>query len=130
VSWDGSAGYGVANLERRVPERPLIVYVDVDDTLVRSFGSKQIPMSAVVDKIRGIASQPGVALYCWSSGGAAYARSVCERLGIAELFVTFLPKPNLLVDDQALNTWNLVVVHPNELADDTAAVRQRLGWEG
>ncbi len=31
---------------------PLIVYVDIDDTLIRSFGSKRIAMSHTVDRVR------------------------------------------------------------------------------
>jgi hypothetical protein len=33
-----------------IEEKP--VFVDVDDTLVRSVGSKIIPMSQVIDKVR------------------------------------------------------------------------------
>lgn len=51
-------------------QRPLVVYVDVDDTLIRSFGSKQIPITSAVDSVRALCSEPGVSAYCWSSGGA------------------------------------------------------------
>lgn len=109
--------------------RTLVVYVDVDDTLVRSFGSKQIPMPATVDRVRALAAQDGVALYCWSSGGAEYAERVAVRLGIAALFIAFLPKPNVMVDDMALSDWrDLLVVHPNEAAHlDAPAARALLG---
>ena len=39
----------------------LVVDVDVDDTLLRSFGAKRIPMSAVVDHVRRLHEQ-GVTL--------------------------------------------------------------------
>jgi hypothetical protein len=32
--------------------RDLVAYVDVDDTLVRSFGSKRIPMTEMVRHVR------------------------------------------------------------------------------
>ena len=31
---------------------PTIVYVDVDDTLIRSYGSKRIPLAGVVEQVR------------------------------------------------------------------------------
>lgn len=41
--------------------RSLIAYVDVDDTLVRSFGGKRIPMPAMVRHVRDLHLR-GVAL--------------------------------------------------------------------
>ena len=114
-----------------VPEpRPLVVYVDIDDTLIRSFGSKQIPITSAIDSVRALCGEPDVVAYCWSSGGADYARGVCKRLGIAELFIAFLPKPNVMVDDQVPAEWRtMVVVHPNEMTGlDAAGARARLGW--
>mgnify|MGYP001566395237 CR=1 FL=1 len=110
--------------------RSLVVYVDVDDTLVRSFGSKQIAMPATVERVRALAAEDGVVLYCWSSGGGEYARVVAARLGIEALFVAFLPKPNVMLDDLAPGAWcDLLVVHPNEAADmDAVGARARLGW--
>lgn len=49
-------------------EPPLIVYVDVDDTLVRTFGTKRIPLGTTVGHIKALAAD-GAVLYCWSSGG-------------------------------------------------------------
>lgn len=34
--------------------RPLVLFVDIDDTLVRSFGSKRIPMTPVIERIRAL----------------------------------------------------------------------------
>ncbi len=93
----------------------LVVYVDVDDTLVRSVGEKRIPIPAVVRHVRALAGQEGVMLYCWSSGGAEYARAVAEELGIAGCFAAFLPKPHVFLDDQAPGEWRrCLVVHPAE----------------
>jgi cation transport ATPase len=97
-----------------------IVYVDIDDTLVRSFGSKRIPLSdmvALVPKLK----EHGATLYCWSSGGAAYARTTAEELGIADCFAGFLPKPQLLIDDVSIAKWNLIELHPNECRSMTAS---------
>jgi hypothetical protein len=47
----------------------MVVFVDVDDTLVRSVGTKRIPIPAVIAWVRRQAATDAV-LYCWSSGGA------------------------------------------------------------
>lgn len=91
----------------------MVIYVDVDDTLVRTVGAKRIPMPATVRRVRELKVE-GAELYLWSSGGAEYARQSAEELGIADLFSAFLPKPHVLLDDQELADWRgLRVVHPN-----------------
>jgi phosphoserine phosphatase len=92
---------------------PTVIYIDIDDTLIRSFGSKRIPMSEMVALVPQL-RQHGATLYCWSSGGAAYARASAEELGIADCFTAFLPKPHLLVDDVTVDKWKLAELHPNE----------------
>jgi hypothetical protein len=105
---------------------PLVVYVDVDDTLVRTAGTTVIPVGGVAGHIQALAAE-GAVLYCWSSGGAEYARSVAERLGLAECFVGFLPKPHVLLDDQAVSSWRrLVQIHPAECVGWTAEAYRRL----
>jgi rhodanese-related sulfurtransferase len=104
----------------------LIAYVDVDDTLIRSSGAKRIPMSSVVDHVREL-HRRGVILYCWSSGGAEYAQTSARELGLDACFSGFLPKPNVLIDDQAPAAWHrFVCVPPNEAVsktlDDYAAI--------
>ena len=92
----------------------MIIYVDVDDTLVRTYGTKRIPVPAVIRHIRTLREQ-GDTLYCWSSGGADYARRSAEEFGIADCFTAFLPKPDVLLDDQNVSDWRrLRQVHPNE----------------
>ena len=55
----------------------------------------------------------GAVLYCWSSAGAEYARRSAEECGIGDLFVAFLPKPNILLDDQPVAEWRYCrTVHP------------------
>lgn len=94
--------------------KDLVVYIDVDDTLIRSFGSKRMPMTSVVNHVQELHRQ-GVQLYCWSSAGAVYARETAEELGITSCFLTFLPKPHIMVDDQLPSEWKRsAVVHPNE----------------
>lgn len=88
------------------------IYVDVDDTLVRSYGSKRIPIIATIEHIKGLKDQ-GATLYCWSSGGAEYAKKSAIELGILDIFEAFLPKPQMLLDDQEINDWRgLIEVHP------------------
>jgi len=96
-----------------------IVYVDVDDTFVRTFGSKRIPITPVIDHVRAL-FESGAELYCWSSGGADYARICATEFGIADCFRGFLPKPQVMIDDQLIADWRgLMQVHPNECAGST-----------
>lgn len=81
-----------------------VVYVDVDDTLVRSLGSKRSPMRSVIEQVKRLHAE-GAEIYLWSTGGAAYAKSTAAELGISECCVGFLPKPNLYIDDQAVHDW-------------------------
>ncbi len=81
-----------------------IVYVDVDDTLVRSVGTKRIPIPAAIQRVRALHAE-GAMLYLWSTGGAEYARSSAVELGVERLFVGFLPKPTLIIDDQQVHEW-------------------------
>ena len=92
----------------------MVIYVDVDETFVRSYGTKRIPISSVIRHVRTLYEQ-GAQLYCWSSGGADYARESAEEFGIADCFTAFLPKPDVLLDDQNVADWRrLRQVHPNE----------------
>lgn len=93
---------------------PKVIFVDVDDTLVRTFGSKRIPISSVVDHVRAL-HDAGFQLYCWSSGGADYARESAAELGLAHCFLAFLPKPHVMIDDQHPKDWTTTTwIHTNE----------------
>ena len=95
-------------------ERASVVYVDVDDTLVRSAGARRIPVPSVIDAVKEMAAN-GSLLFAWSSGGADYARQVATELGIEDIFSGFLPKPTMMIDDQNPSEWRyLTVSHPNE----------------
>jgi hypothetical protein len=105
---------------------PIYVYVDVDDTFVRSASSKRIPMPAAIRHIRGLKEQ-GAVLYCWSSGGPDYARQSAEEFGIADCFEAFLPKPNVLLDDMTMTTWpRFITVHPGSCDTQTLEHYRRL----
>lgn len=94
-----------------------VVYFDVDDTLVRTVGTKRVPIPRVVDRVRSLHAD-GITLYLWSSGGADYARDTAAELGIASCFAGFLPKPTHIVDDQHIAEWrDLTHVHPNQDID-------------
>jgi cation transport ATPase len=96
---------------------PRIVFVDVDDTLVRSVGVKRIPMPGVVAAVRALHRQ-GAALYLWSSGGAEYARASAVELGLQDCFLAFLPKPHACIDDQPVHEWRFCEhVLPSNAAD-------------
>ena len=98
---------------------PLVVYIDVDDTLVRSVGSKRIPMTQVIEHVRQL-YKAGMTLYCWSSAGADYAKNSAQELGLADCFSSFLSKPNVLIDDQVVADWRLCIeVHPLSVQNKT-----------
>ena len=98
--------------------RGLVADVDVDDTLVRSFGSKRIPMTEMVRHVRDL-QRDGVVLYAWSSGGDDYARDAARELGVEDCFAAFLPKPNIVIDDQAPGEWRRFVhVYPGGSHDE------------
>ena len=99
--------------DKTTHQLPVYVYVDVDDTFVRTSSSKRIPIPSAIHHVREL-HQQGAILYCWSSGGADYARESAEEFGISACFVAFLPKPNVLLDDQTLAQWRrFIVVHPS-----------------
>jgi hypothetical protein len=94
-----------------------VIFVDVDDTMVRSVGAKRIPMPAVIVQVRRPKAE-GAMLYLWSSGGADYCRVTAAELGIAECFEGFLPKPNVHIDDQPVQEWRFCKhLHPSQAAD-------------
>ncbi|MEO0559699.1 MAG: HAD family hydrolase [Bacteroidota bacterium] len=96
--------------------RSPVIYVDVDDTFVRSASHARIPMPEVIQAIQRL-HQNGATLYCWSSGGGDYARSSAREFGIEECFEAFLPKPDVLLDDVAVSDWRrLRYIHPSDVA--------------
>jgi len=114
-----------------MPDRPLVAYIDVDDTLVRSVGSKRIPLPHVVRHVRELFEQ-GVELYLWSTGGAEYARSAARELGIETCFRGFLPKPQVIIDDQSVADWrDLLEIQPSSCTGESAeSYRKRRGPNG
>jgi hypothetical protein len=84
--------------------KTMIVYVDVDDTLVRSTGTTRIPMTSVIEHVRQLKAD-GDTLYLWSAGGADYCHTTAIELGIEDCFVAFLPKPRIMIDDQEVKDW-------------------------
>lgn len=91
-----------------------VAFIDIDETLVRTTGTRRIPIAAMVRKVREL-FEGGIRLYAWSSGGDGYARESCRELGIEDCFVGFLPKPNIMIDDQRVEEWRLTVqLHPRE----------------
>jgi hypothetical protein len=93
--------------------RELCIYVDVDDTLVRHVGNTSIPIPAVIRHVTELHAK-GAIIYCWSAGGAEYARQTAERFGLAHCFAMFLPKPQVIIDDQCVADWpEFVHVYPS-----------------
>jgi hypothetical protein len=106
---------------------PLVVYVDCDDTLVRTAGSKRIPVSGVAEHVRRLFAE-GAELYCWSTAGAAYARRTAEELRLADCFAGYLPKPQVMIDDQPVSDWRRTIeIYPGQVGPmSVEAYRRRL----
>ena len=70
-----------------------VAFVDVDDTLVRSVGTKRIPIVRTIQYVR-ILKEEGWELYCWSAGGGEYARSLLKSWGLPTALSAFSPNPS------------------------------------
>ncbi len=100
---------------------PLIVYVNVDATLVRNVGRSRVPIPGAIAHVRELAAR-GAELYWWSSGGAEYARDSAREVGLEGVFAAFLPKPQVMLDDQRVEAWRrLVQVHPLSCPGESVA---------
>lgn len=107
------AGLLIPGRTTLMERRQLCIYVDVDDTIVRSAGSKRIPIPAVIKHIAEL-HREGALLYCWSSGGGEYAKQSAEEFGIDHCFAAFPPKPHVIIDDQRVVEWpQFLHVHPS-----------------
>lgn len=94
-----------------------VIFIDVDDTLVRSVGTKRIPMPNVVAHVRRLHAS-GATLFLWSSGGADYCRSTASELGLTDCFSGFLPKPTTYIDDQPVQEWrDCLHLYPMQAAE-------------
>lgn len=86
------------------------IYLDAEDTLVSALADKSIPRERLVGRVRELA-QKGAGLYLWSRNGAERARQVAVELGVEDCFRAFLPKPQVLIDAEALEDWSLSEIH-------------------
>ena len=75
------------------------IFIDVDDTLIRTVGVTRIPIVSSIEFVRRRYAA-GDQLYCWSRGGADYSKEIAKSLGILECFTAFLPKPDMVLDDR------------------------------
>ena len=90
----------------------------MDDTLIRTVGTKRIPIPSTINKIISL-FDGNCLLYCWSSGGADYAHEIASELDIESYFAGFLPKPEIMIDDQEPSQWaTLRIMHPNSLLSE------------
>ncbi|HEX8826280.1 MAG TPA: hypothetical protein VF794_40620 [Archangium sp.] len=87
------------------------IYLDAEDTLVPSTTDARISPERMVARLRELA-QKGAGLYLWSRHGAEHARRVAAERGLEDCFRAFLPKPEVLIDAQALEDWSLSEIHP------------------
>ena len=93
------------------------VFVDVDDTLIRSVGSKIIPNTRVIEKVRML-HQKGMTIIVWSTAGSEYAKRISENIGISEIISFYFTKPQYIIDDQEIDKWlNTKVIHPLQIEE-------------
>ncbi len=112
------------------PKKESVIFVDVDDTLIRSFGTKQIAIPTTIQYVRDM-FRAGNLLYCWSRGGAQYSRDVATKLGIADCFVCFLPKPDVVVDDRLEQLLDhCEFIHPNNAVTKQEATTNPMDRSG
>jgi Protein of unknown function (DUF705) len=110
----------IAGVTLKSNSKTLVVFVDVDDTLMRSVGSKRIPIARAIEHVRRLHAT-GADLYCWSSGGREYAMASAKEVGLEHCFTTFLPKPHVMLDDQPVADWRLCLeLHPLSIQDHDA----------
>jgi hypothetical protein len=75
----------------------------------------------VIEQVRLLKAENAV-MYCWSSGGAEYAQSSAQALGLEDCFVGFLAKPTVYLDDQSFGDWrSLLHVLPANCGDLSAS---------
>jgi FMN phosphatase YigB (HAD superfamily) len=94
-----------------------VIFVDIDDTMVRSVGAKRIPMPAVIAQVKRLKTE-GATLFLWSSGGSDYCKTTAVELGIEDCFEGFLPKPTAYIDDQPVAEWRFCKhLYPSQAGD-------------
>jgi hypothetical protein len=86
------------------------IYLDAEDTLLSGPAGMGVPRERVVGRVRELARK-GAGLYLWSRQGAGHARRVAAELGLEDCFQAFLPKPQVLLDAQALEDWSISEIH-------------------
>lgn len=110
-----AAGSTPAFSTRKMAERRMhkVIYFDVDDTLIRTFGSKTLPIIHVIELVKQL-KDTGAELYCWSAAGRDHALEVATEYGIHDCFIAFMTKPDLMIDDRTLEQLHIQELHPNE----------------
>jgi hypothetical protein len=97
---------------QRLPwNRKSIIYIDVDDTLIRTFGTKQIPIPRSADYFRR--------MHMSYTDGVELEQTILETLrqssvSISDLSASFLPKPDIVLDDRLeILLEHCEFIHPN-----------------
>ena len=97
-------------------EKPKVIAVDVDDTLVVD-GVVNQPL---IDWLR-LKKEEGFVLILWSMAGRDYAVDMAKRCGCYSLFNSVIPKPGYIVDDDG---WNWTQ-HTEVIDPDLKVVKQK-----
>src|ERR1700722_9245120 len=93
--------------------RNVNIYVDVDLTLVDHQG---VFLPNAVEAMHAL-YDAGFHLFVWSTAGAAYCRQIADRGHIADLFESFLPKPDIYIDDMPATIFNGLLFDVQKEAD-------------
>lgn len=95
------------------------VFFDVDDTLALWEGSSYSGHQRHIEMMAKF-KERGHTVVVWSAGGAEWAVSVCEELGIEDLVDYVMDKPSWYVDDLPSSVWmkNPIYLHPTDPSKD------------
>ena len=92
-----------------------IIFIDIDDTLVRTYGLKRIPIGKTIQAIFRFHKE-GSEIYLWSNGGSDYCKKTAKELGIDKCITGFLPKPTLYIDDMPTSDWKFCQhIYPGQI---------------
>lgn len=98
-------------------KRTLVIYVDVDDTLIRTLGTKRVPIPTAISHVRALHTQ-GAVLYL-SAVAVNNMLGECARYGYRGMLRRILAKTsNSKFDDQQVSEWRYCrTVHPSNCGE-------------
>ena len=72
-----------------------IIFIDIDDTLVRTYGLKRIPIPKTIQAIFRFHKE-GSEIYLWSNGGSDYCKKNSKRIRNRQMHYRIFTKANFI----------------------------------